>query len=284
MVDGAVAFLDCLGFKGIWRTQDPEAVLANLCNAERALAQDLRSFEILQRVNVRYAFISDTIVIGASLQNAERMTDTQRGALVLAAAMGAENTVKFLIRGEPPLTVRGCVTSGKFLIEGSHIIGPAIDEAATMHEAANGAFVWMLPELWRCVEANLQLMQGAVGLVAEDVMRQHLRTNTDARWRALADRPLDQLRGMLNHVYARISEETFLPHDVPLKGGSMLSARVLNPFAGSRHIDSVLDRYRNAMTSTALDVVVKRQNTLRFLEYAASVTRRISAERPDLMQ
>jgi hypothetical protein len=65
-------------------------------------------------------------------------------AAVLAAALNVE----------PHLTYRGCVTFGAFEIEGPFLLGPAIDEAATYYEQANGAFVWLTPNAKAALERS----------------------------------------------------------------------------------------------------------------------------------
>jgi hypothetical protein len=41
------------------------------------------------------------------------------------------------------------VTVGRFIIEKSFLLGPAVDEAAALHETADGAFVWFAPRAAR---------------------------------------------------------------------------------------------------------------------------------------
>ena len=44
-----------------------------------------------------------------------------------------------------PMLFRGCLGAGQMRIEGDYLIGPAVDETASLFEKADGPFFWMSP-------------------------------------------------------------------------------------------------------------------------------------------
>jgi hypothetical protein len=44
---------------------------------------------------------------------------------------------------DPPLAYRGCISFGAFAVDRQFILGPAVDQAAELHNLAEGAFVWL---------------------------------------------------------------------------------------------------------------------------------------------
>jgi hypothetical protein len=49
------------------------------------------------------------------------------------------------LEGEMPLLFRGCLGAGWMKVEGDFLIGPAVDETASLFEQADGPFFWMSP-------------------------------------------------------------------------------------------------------------------------------------------
>ena len=120
------------------RLHEPNRVLATLQAAEAELVNDVRLLGVLQVIDVRYRFISDTIVIAVTSRgDPHEPDDAQPGAAIHGAAMAAETIVKFLMRADAPLTAQG-VRFGKFLLARNHVIGPAIDESAMMLSTLTG--------------------------------------------------------------------------------------------------------------------------------------------------
>lgn len=150
MRTGAVAFLDALGFKGIWHEENPwtaEDVVRKLQHAMRrareAHAQDNRRLAAMGYPLVSFHFLSDTVVVVA-----ENSSPTRSPGEVVdwLCAHVASFTEEMLI-GEmsPPLAYRGAVTYGEFIVEDPFILGRAVDEAGEAERRAEGAFVWLCP-------------------------------------------------------------------------------------------------------------------------------------------
>jgi hypothetical protein len=64
---------------------------------------------------------------------------------ILFACYRAATVITAALAVRPHLAYRGCVTCGDFEMDGPFLLGPAIDEAASHHETAEGAFVWLTP-------------------------------------------------------------------------------------------------------------------------------------------
>jgi hypothetical protein len=275
-----------LGFKGIWRSHSPEEVLRHLEEAEREAAAQVKSFAPFL-LRTQCVFISDTIVVGVTLAQPLEITLEIKGMLVGTAAITALIVTKHLIRNAPPITTRGCVTYGDFILRGSHVIGPGVDEAATLHEKADGAFVWIRPDLATALQAY---GQSAYGTLAKNTPQQVLDNARKCNNRDLLDkRPpgpepvqLEMVDRFRRAGAWRGLREDFLQYSVPMKGGGSLDCLVMNPLAGAVDIDFVLRQYESAMASQSFDVMMKRHNTFRFLRSAAEHTRAIETERRTL--
>ncbi len=148
MQPGAVAIVDALGFKGIWRKHNPDDVIAQLKRASEKLHQTLvEPFSDPKKgPTLAVEFLSDTIVIGSPCTERygpEPAATLRRIAVVTSALM------RVSIKGVVPLTYRGCITAGDYTIDERFILGPAVDEAAAAHEAADAAIVWFSPRAMR---------------------------------------------------------------------------------------------------------------------------------------
>jgi hypothetical protein len=91
------------------------------------------------------AFLSDTIVIGLAASEPRIVPTVMHAGSVLHACYRAATLLSEALATEPHLAYRGCVTFGRFDIAGTFLLGPAIDEAASYYEQAEGAFVWLAP-------------------------------------------------------------------------------------------------------------------------------------------
>jgi hypothetical protein len=68
---------------------------------------------------------------------------------------------------------------------------------------------------------------------------------------------------------------------VPLKGGAAFDTIVLSPYVDTvdpAEISGIRAGYERAMSSTSIDVQIKKQNTLRFLDHVDAM--RQPARRP----
>lgn len=186
---GAVAFLDILGFKGIWQSHDPRQVIAKL-QAVQEWARPAEADELFTRVGpgepysddfCRLAFISDTIVVTcASIPpvgdfSSDRKLHTLRlGVLYKVTRTVAAIYTKLTLEDPAPrLACRGAIAWGGFEIEDTFVVGPAVDLAAEAEASADAALVWLHPsalEVYRAgrdgdVDAGFGSVQGGLPLL-----------------------------------------------------------------------------------------------------------------------
>jgi len=153
---GAIALIDYLGFKGIWNEVPPNELIKSLRNLELFLkdpsSSTIRGFHFSREVyphnsKINIRFLSDCLCITATsrLKIAETPLACKLDALV--AVIVAVSQASALSSQLPkPLSFRGCISSGELHVSGNFIIGPAVDEAASMMDKANGAFCWLTPK------------------------------------------------------------------------------------------------------------------------------------------
>ncbi len=143
---GAVTFLDVLGWKGKWR-DNKEAIdlLKGLIDFTKEQSEMIhesvtsspsrQEYEMLRgRMNTEILSISDTIVLF-----------TEGPALSTLDIHGqiCKKLLPESLKNELPL--RGASAYGEFSRDGNIMIGPAIDEAASWHEATNWIGVHLTP-------------------------------------------------------------------------------------------------------------------------------------------
>lgn len=252
---GAVVFMDALGFKGIWRRQNHRDVLDKLRRlreaAGRAKNEAVKDRRIVVAETKRsLATFSDTVFFGCS---ARSVPDAERAAgdtpppvstdpavafagLAVTCAVAA-HIIAEAAREPVPLAFRGAIAFGEYSAEDEFVIGPAVDEAAAAHEAADAAIVWLCP-------SAVEVLEGF---------------NPAASVTKLCD----------------LSTQFLIRDcDVPLKQGRCYRTAVVNPFAAleARDIEATLGRIISTFSSPNsydVEVAVKRQNTERFLHWAA---------------
>jgi len=244
MKHGAIAFLDTLGFKGIWRHHQAGAVLSKL-KALVARAEEVQTpvgQESLHRESwVR--FFSDTVILGCHMESqASRPTNLAEAealrlaenfiALAWVTTSAAAAIAAAIDHPDPPLVYRGAISVGEFEMEDRFIVGPAIDEAAEAEKLAQGAFIWCCPSAMACM--------------SETVRR-------DPSF-------LTMLHGL----------SLVQDYSVPLKGGDRITAHVVNPFGfvSDTNRQDFVRRVLDSFNSLSIDVSVKRQNTAAFLGVA----------------
>jgi len=158
MRTGAVVMIDALGFKGIWDGADPSVILRKMGALKQAAESDIKGVKLGHVRGAKVAFLSDTIVIGvASGQPVGRGPGPNKRGNVRAIMQAAFQTASVLaaaLEEAPRLAYRGCLTFGEFEIDGPFVLGPAIDEAATHYECADGAFVWLTPKAKAIADAD----------------------------------------------------------------------------------------------------------------------------------
>lgn len=145
LISGVITFLDVLGWKGIWqRKTDAIEDLRSLARYVNEFTSkrtrgitDSQSGQIVE--STRVIIISDTLVI-ASPSSEERAQST----IELHGEICSFIIPDSIRKGIP---LRGATTYGKFLIDSadSIVVGPAIDEAASWHEAGDWIGDFMAP-------------------------------------------------------------------------------------------------------------------------------------------
>ena len=148
---GAVALLDSLGFKGIWRKYPPQLVLAQMSAAQRVFNEYLPTLEKIHaefahggipRMHHRLVHVSDSVFIATWYDDAP--SDHADGFAVLATAGLSRGLIgSWAGPNAPHVVFRGVLTVGEFLTAGNFVIGPAIDEIASQERTAAGPFLWL---------------------------------------------------------------------------------------------------------------------------------------------
>ena len=77
--------------------------------------------------------------------------------------------VPWSARSRAPLAYRGAVTYGGYELRSNFILGPAVDEAARAHDAAQGALIWLMPSAREIVADWLRNQPTNTHLVRFDV-------------------------------------------------------------------------------------------------------------------
>lgn len=242
---GAIALLDALGFKGIWRRHGvtPRQVISKLSRLQWAAQEWLERSGV--EVNPKLLaeglapphnvvrFVSDSVYIAAwpttpipeSLGIEHEIDPDRLGMLMCLATVTliAQGLMLAALSDEPALIYRGVVTVGDFEIHEreSFVVGPAVDEVASLEREADAALVWMTP----AARATFDMYHAT-------------------KW---------------GHV---------VMHDVPMKGGRTYRTLVLNPLhplsddpRGGELLGRLL---AEPPLSAPLDVHIKQQNTLNF--------------------
>lgn len=255
MKPGIVAFTDCLGFKGIWTRYEPRLVLGTMKSLQEIVTQHESLGQPLLaepvdpsglRIRTATRFLSDTFCIACWLDGLEVWDYKEDWSLRLAPLVGivgkiASNLLSEAAKVDPPLAMRGCISAGWFEIDSNFLIGPAIDEAAEHMAVAEGAFTWVTPSAIDCVQEHIRYWneQDRISISPEDKEE------------------------------CSYELTMFLPsYDVPLKNGSSLSVPVLNPLVGEpANVQTVVvERLLSSFNNKRIDILVKKQNTKRFLD------------------
>lgn len=160
---GAIAFMDALGFAGIWKRENPSEVISKMQwlrdEAKRAFADAVSTLlvnsELRYQVRPGVELLSDTVVICSTPSHAwpqDVPDDTGFGAAYIELGAVIEAVRAFLslsMQNQPYWTYRGCISYGQFIMQDNFVIGPAVDEAADLMETCEGAIVWLAPSARR---------------------------------------------------------------------------------------------------------------------------------------
>jgi hypothetical protein len=165
---GAIAFLDALGWKGMWRRRGVDArAMISALRALRDVAAPLaeRIDNALRKLNdvppglralfpgahVRALALSDTVVVAASFDHRKNAADNE--FLREAASPMLQRAVMDVVQrvyqsaalGPVPLAFRGAVAVGELLVEESFLVGPAVDRCAELMSLPEAACVFLDP-------------------------------------------------------------------------------------------------------------------------------------------
>lgn len=123
MKEGAVTFMDVLGWKGIWeRRYNAGDILTKLIGELRQ-----KSFELIAKEPERYAGLSVEI---KSISDTIAMFSTGKAQSVLDLH-GQVNQLAICRSIAEEIPLRGATCYGRFTTTGNIMIGPAVDEAAS---------------------------------------------------------------------------------------------------------------------------------------------------------
>ena len=167
---GTIALIDALGFKGIWNdrrggvsnARTTLRAVKSVLDSERTWAeehwQSLTAHESVPEFakSIRFTchFMSDTAAIAASVPMPEPGEDYpgQRAwspmvlnATVYVICRALAPAIRAAALAPTPIAYRGAIACGEMDIDDEFTIGPAVDDAASGMEAADGAFVWFMP-------------------------------------------------------------------------------------------------------------------------------------------
>ena len=306
MNEGAFALLDCLGFKGIWnRGVTPEAVVAFMkeskAHAESTVKRWMAGFVEESSPQLCIAFVSDSIAIGASTSQKPPLADWQKGYLILLViAMCIELMQRFSGPQAPiPLVFRGSITFGPHLVHDAFFLGPAVDEAASLAQVGQGAFVWLTPDAHRNYSAFTRdfsslVLQKLQQLPSDEIIRRadsllltastlssnppDQTQNAMARWRAAnQEKKLSAADLLFRWFLSSFRSDLVLPsYPMELKSGGTLQAAVVNLLAAvpdAAHLSSIARILSGFDGNNNLDVLLKGQSTERLLSKGAEAAK-----------
>jgi hypothetical protein len=286
MQEGAFALIDVLGFKGIWRqVQDVDIIIKKL----RGI-QDFKDDPIVKMSGsssgLRLLSLSDSVAICGHISDADPRNAVPRagGLIYQLCVVVNELTRRF---GSPPLpmAIRGCIAYGQFRMEDNFILGPAVDTAAELHTAPQGAFVWLSPaaraaienfQLWLNDQAGSDLLEAfGTTMFTRAVAGASVSTFMDESqkavtlWNDASPEQRKRLASILGKALGQIIISNVLTrYPLPIKGGETIDTYVINPVSGPPMMgDEVKNAVLESMRGEGLDVLSKRFHTEKFFDY-----------------
>lgn len=245
---GAVAVIDALGWKGIWSKHPADLLIGQMKGFRDSLTKRAeQGGEIVGRFGkgrltheliVQTRFLSDTIVLAVGLPDYSPVKyDDGReildGTFAWFAGLSTSVALAAAAHGAPPLNYRAAISVGEFVIDETFLLGPAIDEAAGLHEEPDAAIVMYAPS--------------AIGPVKRMLAapRPEARMNVDAG-------------------------SVALEYEIPLHGGKTLTTLAISPFAICRDWGQTADVLRGVTEAFGSDPRIERKSTatLAFLDLA----------------
>jgi hypothetical protein len=232
------------------------------------------------------SFLSDTVAISLQFEEreGEQFTDRQKNCLVYLTCVAVIGVLDLFIKDDPPLVLRGCISYGEHMSEGNFIAGPAVDDAAEYMNVAEGAFIWLHPsatvrykvfadeapsllvdEDEESLADFLALIQGSDYQVVSELTQL-----MEKYGREPVNKLLLALAGMVVEMPTIIDN-----YKMPLKTGSHLQCPVLNPLASHIFVveerQAIIETYSKVIAGNQLDLWLKRQHSIEFLEMANQV-------------
>lgn len=303
MNEGAFALLDCLGFRGIWQREgvrsDPSQLVEFLedamAHAEQLAVRRMAANMLPGKVEITTAFVSDSVAVSACSSISRKLTDAERGYLVLLTTIACMEVTKRFLQARTPLLLRGCVSYGEHIVRKNFFLGPAVDEAASMAESSQGAFVWLTPccasfysqyidhftkrtpiEFNQLApEAKVRAVEGMINAMAFFNTDEVNRKFQDA-WSAVTTENRALIADALFQFIVTSEDGILLLKDypVPLRTGGELRAMVLNPLCMIPFNEQLntLNAADATFNSSKLDVMLKRQYTLQLLRASMKAT------------
>jgi hypothetical protein len=302
MNEGAFAMLDCLGFKGVWQRGVEASQIIQFMKESESIARNSFSWGLVNEsfpgmLEVHPAYVSDTIIFAVSLKQkpAAPIHPWAKGLLVgVAIGLAIESLQRFL-KAPVPLSLRGCITYGEFLVDGPFFVGPAVDEAASFAEVANGSFVWVQPDIARTLPAYFAEMTARTEKRVKEYDEDALLKWSAWLFDTLSMLKLDGIEGavagfsamgkadqakaakaLMQLASVAQRRDLLLPYPMPLREGGTLDVPIVNPFGNllaPEQIDLLARQYLAAYGKVSkLDLLAKRQNTLKFLAHARNTT------------
>jgi hypothetical protein len=273
MNKGAFALLDCLGFKGIWKTTSPEAVIGKLANIDQWLSSGdlIKKLPFLDKhrdiLTAKIILLSDTIAV--SVVSSKEFEPIGFIPLSLLLNLVQEVNRRFLLES-PHLLLRGSITFGDHLASERFMIGPAVDRAAEYEKLPNGAFIWLEPEAARQHQQFCEFMNAVPEVpIYPDSWRDKAEEVFKDTSRELATRTreaVQKVSGLDNPVIAG--------YNMPIKGGDYLPCSILNPFykcLTEEEIQVMYEIFEKQLSNDRIDVLIKKGNTLAFLNECRKV-------------
>lgn len=149
LVDGAIAMLDVLGVKGIWRGGES---VVEIIKKWDSIVFDFKAIEASlnihesAKIEPRLQFFSDTVIV----------TYLGKDPTELLSYMSLHLTYPFCHALLQKIFFRGSISIGKFRRSDNMIIGPAIDEAAECYENYNWIGITLSPSARDIIEQNVE--------------------------------------------------------------------------------------------------------------------------------
>jgi len=237
MKNGSFALIDCLGFKGIWKNNDHNALMRKLESidkiansaATKIAFPNIKSNNNIDEQRLEVKLLSDTIAISLTWKQGEGSKFNQ----LLTMAMIVQSLMDLFLKDTPPLLLRGCITYDEHVTENNFLVGPAVDDTAEYMNSAQGAFIWFLPPAASIIEPEIVKFYPGIEIITKSM------------------------------------ESLFPKYKIPIKGSHYLNTYAVSPIYGKpiEEADNIISLYESTMNVNKMDIWLKRQHTLEFLAH-----------------